>query len=501
MNLSKSDYKAIAIIFLYCLLFAGLRLGLSDSLSPDEAEQFWDGSYFAWGYPMQPPLYSWIVYFCSLVFGNSAELIVIIKYIILFSFYLSFYYIARHFWNAKHSLLITSTLLLFPSHTYDFVFDMTHTIIVTALASISLLLYIRILINQKASNYYLLGICLGLGMLSKYNFILFALAVMFATLSTSYGRKILLNLKSLVAIVLSVAVSAPHALWLVANDFPPFKHALDAGDAGDLVAANWFFALLKGYFPQFILFTAIFAILLYPALKFSGAKFADEQRFITDEEQSKELIKLLRLSALFSFIVPIVFLIVLKTGKIHPRWFTTVYFLLVPAFFSFVDLSKIKIRKAMLASLPVLAIVAVTGVKVVIGYYPDLAGKVKRTNVPYKAIAAKLSERIEAAGLGKIEDLTIISDHRRVAANFKAVFPETKVLYLTEITNLEKIKAENPKIILLWDLIKYGRKLPVITDALKTNFPNAEVQKPLKAPYLKANKLKPYKVGLAIVSQ
>jgi len=63
--LRRYDVVAIGIFLLYCLAFAVSRLMISSTMELDEAEQFLLASSFRWGYPAQPPLYSWIVHIIS----------------------------------------------------------------------------------------------------------------------------------------------------------------------------------------------------------------------------------------------------------------------------------------------------------------------------------------------------------------------------------------------------------------------------------------------------
>ena len=124
----KKDLAVAGIIFLYCFLFAVLRISVSSTMELDEAEQFLNASFFSFGYALQPPLYSWLAYGMSLLFGMNIYTLIILKYLIMVVFYFSFYLIAKSFWNTGVSLLITGTLLLFPTYTYEFNRDLSHSV-------------------------------------------------------------------------------------------------------------------------------------------------------------------------------------------------------------------------------------------------------------------------------------------------------------------------------------------------------------------------------------
>jgi 4-amino-4-deoxy-L-arabinose transferase-like glycosyltransferase len=168
-----NNFLAAGVIILYCLAYAAIRLLISPTMELSEAEQFLDASAFSFGYNQQAPLYSWIVSGVTLLFGMNIATLTLVKYSLLFSFYFFFYLIARYFWDWKKSLLITGSLLLFSTYSYEVHRDLTHTILVSVLAAITCYLYIRIVRDAKTEYYLLAGISIGLGILSKYNFVFF----------------------------------------------------------------------------------------------------------------------------------------------------------------------------------------------------------------------------------------------------------------------------------------------------------------------------------------
>ena len=181
--IGNQDLAVAAIFFLYCCIYAALRLSVSSTMELDEAEQFLNGSSLSLGYAHQPPLYSWFVYGMAKLFGLNIQTIIATKYIIIFFFYFSFYLIARSFWNMRAALLISGTLLIFPTYSYEFNRDLSHSVLVTAMASITCYLFVRLLRRERTSDYLLLGASIGLGFLSKYNFAFFLLALMLAAVS------------------------------------------------------------------------------------------------------------------------------------------------------------------------------------------------------------------------------------------------------------------------------------------------------------------------------
>ena len=222
---------AAGIIFLYCCLMAVLRLSVSSTMELDEAEQFLNGSFFSFGYAHQPPFYSWLIYGMSMLFGMTMKTVIVTKYTVMFFFYFTFYLIARSFWNMRDSLFISATLLLFPTYAYEFNRDLSHSILVTAMASLTCYLFIRLLRRERTIDYLLFGTSIGLGLLSKYNFAFFLSALTLAAASLSEGRRALSDKRIVLSLAACFIVISPHIVWLIQNNFLPFRHALTKAEA------------------------------------------------------------------------------------------------------------------------------------------------------------------------------------------------------------------------------------------------------------------------------
>jgi 4-amino-4-deoxy-L-arabinose transferase-like glycosyltransferase len=157
--------------------------------------------------------------------------LVFTKYSILFLFYSVFYLTARSFWEARKSLAVTCSLLFFPLYAYEFNRDLSHSILVTLMASITCLVYLRLLTRRTALGYFLIGLCAAFGVLSKYNFVLLLFALAAAGVSTKEGRRLLFDRRILISVFVFLVVLLPHVIWLIQEDFPPFKHAMRKAQA------------------------------------------------------------------------------------------------------------------------------------------------------------------------------------------------------------------------------------------------------------------------------
>jgi 4-amino-4-deoxy-L-arabinose transferase-like glycosyltransferase len=67
---------------------------------------------------------------------------------------------------------------------------------------------------ERWDRYVLFGIATGLGLLSKYNFVLMFLALVLAGLCVPELRKIILNRKMLGSLAVALILCTPHLYWI-----------------------------------------------------------------------------------------------------------------------------------------------------------------------------------------------------------------------------------------------------------------------------------------------
>jgi hypothetical protein len=203
-----------------------IRVSISGTLALDEAEQVLLSQWFQWGYSGQPPLYAWTQHLVFEFLGTNLFALALLKNGLLFLAYYFFWLTARRLWPDRPGLVTLAVLswLLIPQIVWEAQRDLSHSVLVLTLASASLYSVARALMpgmsegDQPGSGpgmlwYVAYGALMGLGMLSKYNFVVFAGALNLALLSLPEGRALLLNPRILVALTCAVAIAFPHFTW------------------------------------------------------------------------------------------------------------------------------------------------------------------------------------------------------------------------------------------------------------------------------------------------
>ncbi len=200
----------------YFFLFALARVVSRPLAEDDEAKEIFLSQWWSWGYGIQPPLYTWMQKAAFEVLGTGLFAIGLVRSFWFFLIFFFTYRIARRSMGPERSVL--ASLLLFsclPLMVYGF--RATHTIQVSALITMTVFFWLRLLDRGRSRDYLLTGICAGLGLLSKYNFSLILLALGVATLAQSRGRARLRNSRSLITLASAMILLMPHAYWAYQN--------------------------------------------------------------------------------------------------------------------------------------------------------------------------------------------------------------------------------------------------------------------------------------------
>ncbi len=235
----------IALIAGYFLLCIALRLSASTSLEIDESEQAFVSQFLMLGYGSQPPFYNWLQYGLTALFGPSVATITVLKNGLLFHCCLFFGLASREVLvDRRLAASTTIGILALPPIFLLAQRDLSHT--VAALFAVSLFLYafLRTMTRPTLFAYALTGVAVGLGVISKYNFVLVPAAAIIAILPEPKLRARLFDWRILVAIAVCALIALPHGTWILqnigaasSNTFKEMGTAQDAGFASKALKA------------------------------------------------------------------------------------------------------------------------------------------------------------------------------------------------------------------------------------------------------------------------
>ncbi len=237
---SESSGRWEAITFSALLILLVMRVvftGLSPlNLYADEAQYWRWGDTLEWGYYSKPPMIAWVIHAVTSVFGN-AEWAVRLPAAFLHTVGATFiYFLARDMYGPRVGMFASLGYALMPAVILSSVVISTDGVLIPFwCAALWALWRLRSGLGGWGSALGL-GAAVGLGFLSKYAMLYFAIGSVLVLVIDAQSRRALFTWKGLAALALAATIFAPHLAWNAANDFKTVSHTVDnANLGGDLI--------------------------------------------------------------------------------------------------------------------------------------------------------------------------------------------------------------------------------------------------------------------------
>ena len=183
----------------------------------DGAEQTYLSQWLELGSGIQPPLPTWIFHFVFDWFGHSVAWVHAIRLFFIFLIYLGFYRLSLKLLKTSQLAIICTLSLAFIFQFSSVMLKQMHTVFITLSVIYSWLCLLNIHESNRLKSYLWLGFWIGVGFLSKYNFIIHIGALLIATLSLPQLRTKILNPKIIICAFIAFAICSPHYFWLLDN--------------------------------------------------------------------------------------------------------------------------------------------------------------------------------------------------------------------------------------------------------------------------------------------
>ncbi|MDE1159265.1 MAG: glycosyltransferase family 39 protein [Neorhizobium sp.] len=217
-TLSERPETVLWLVGLYYVAAVTLRVLRIDGLQNDEAEQLVQSQYLLFGYGRQPPLYNWLQYGLVQILGPSILALSLLKNGLLFLTCLFYGLAARSV--LKDKALAASAMLgvlTIPAISVLAQRDLSHA--VATMCSIAFFLYafMRTLKAPSLCGYALTGAAIGIGAITKYNFVVLPLAAWLAVFAEPTLRKHLFDRRIALTVLIALIICLPHAVWIAEN--------------------------------------------------------------------------------------------------------------------------------------------------------------------------------------------------------------------------------------------------------------------------------------------
>ncbi|MFZ2198227.1 MAG: glycosyltransferase family 39 protein, partial [Thermodesulfovibrionales bacterium] len=218
-------------------------------LSPDEAH-YWEWSrHLDWSYYSKGPMIAYLIYLGTSLFGDTVFGVRIFAVVLSAASSFLLYLMGKELYDEKTGLVSALLVQIVPLYS---VYGVLFTIDSPFMFFWILSLYLFHRLKQRhlhedrkiLFDYYwlLLGVSIGLGLLTKYTMAFFYISGFLFMVSSKETRELLRTPGPYIALIITLAVFSPVILWNAANGWVTLKHT--AGQAhvaeGLKISANSF---------------------------------------------------------------------------------------------------------------------------------------------------------------------------------------------------------------------------------------------------------------------
>jgi 4-amino-4-deoxy-L-arabinose transferase-like glycosyltransferase len=429
----------VTIVAAYGLAHLLLRVGLSPIVTIDDSREAVLAQTLEWGYlSRQPPLYNWLVWIAYQLFGQGVAGLTVVKYAVLGAAYLFVYLSARRILR-QPPLAALAALSLWLIVPINWVVHEALTHSLSALAAAAAMYYVLLRLEATGSvwAYLGLGLTLGLGLLSKFSFGLFAGAMLLGALTVEPFRARLRDPRIGLTLAVAALLLLPYGVWFYRHAFSITRIYAEEVDPGDpepylrgLASAVYYMVRVSLYYltPLWIVFLALFPA----AWRRGGAPAAPPAGYRLIERFFLAQLGILLAGALFAGLTYLKF-----------RWLLPSFFLFPLYFLARVDGRADAARVRRLGVVLVAAELLVLAAFVVNVVRGDRLGNASHLNVPYDRIAAQL----RAAGFTRG---TIAAGEGPLAGNLRLAFPTSRVIRLANPDYLPAPRGSG-QCLIAWD--------------------------------------------------
>ena len=224
----KKNYPNLFYLFLFThLIIWSLIPSLTNQNLPlDTIEALAWGSDLDWGFNKHPPLSAFAVEIFYQIFGSQDWAYYFLSQIFLIISFFAVYKFSKEIFN-NEKLALLSVLLLEGIYFYNFTTP-EFNVNIAQLPFWALTVYYtwRCIKHDKVSDYVLLGLFAGLGILSKYLFVYLIIGIKLVFIYFLRKGKKIKFLHYFIAGPITLIILLPHLIWLTENNYITIAYGL-----------------------------------------------------------------------------------------------------------------------------------------------------------------------------------------------------------------------------------------------------------------------------------
>ena len=238
------------------------------NLHTDTLEAAYWGRDLAWGYSKHPPVVSWLLNFVFIP-GTAPILTLLIFGQVLAILSAWFVYDLVGYIAGRTLAILAACLMMVTSVATFYAPQVNHNTVLVPFCAAAMAFGYRYIDQRKLRDALGLGLATGLGIITKYE-IIFALVPLFAfSIVTPRFRSIYWSAKTWIAVLIAVAIFAPHFAWLSGHGWTSLSRAVGSAPMEGVSAALFSIWGLFIGFVAVIAFPLIYIFFLQGRLDFS----------------------------------------------------------------------------------------------------------------------------------------------------------------------------------------------------------------------------------------
>ena len=233
MSLNKKSINKLFYIFIttHLILWTLVPSLTNNNLPLDTIEALAWGGNLDWGFNKHPPASAFLAEFFYQIFGSLdwtyyllSQILVVISFFVIFK-------LSENFFSNKIFGFL-SVVMLEGIYFYNYTTP-EFNVYITELPFWTLTVYYayKSITGDKLKDWFLLGVCGAIGLLSHYlfSYILLSITIFFIYIFFQDKK---FNFKSLIALEVFLILMIPHGLWLIENEFITITYGMHRSGSG-----------------------------------------------------------------------------------------------------------------------------------------------------------------------------------------------------------------------------------------------------------------------------
>ena len=230
----------------------------------DEAYYFGWSQILDWGYYSKPPMVAWLIRVTTDLFGSSEWVIKLASPFLYSITALILFSIGQRLHSTRAGIYAGLLFLTMPLVSFNSLFITTDAPLLF-FWTLALLLFLKAQQSNQWVVWIAAGIVGGLGLLSKYTFILFPAGFLVYAAISKEGRELLTNPRFWVACGIAILLLLPNLWWNYQHDFISFQHTAEIAQQAENEPK--LSRLLEFLAMQFVVFGPLAALIILAALR------------------------------------------------------------------------------------------------------------------------------------------------------------------------------------------------------------------------------------------